>query len=129
MFAIIGILVVLASVLGGFSIAGGRIPALFHVSEIIVILGTALGTVLISTPLPVLKLMIGKSVRVLKGGGMKSPIYLDALKMLYELFQIARKDGLVAIEAHIESPEKSSVFKKYGDVGHQHHAMQFLCDN
>src|SRR5689334_745014 len=129
MLAIIGVIIVLGSVIGGFTIAGGRIPALFHVSEIITILGTALGTVLISTPLPVLKLMIGKSLGVLKGGAIKSGTYLDALKMLYELFQIARKDGLVAIEAHIESPEKSAVFKKYPAIEHHHHAMQFLCDN
>lgn len=129
MLVIVGIIVVFASVLGGFTIAGGKIPALFHISEIVTILGTAIGTVLISTPMPVLKGMIGKLVGVLKGAGMKPALYLDTLKMLYELFQIARKDGLVAIEAHIEGPEKSSVFKKYPDVLHHHHAMQFLCDN
>ncbi|MEZ4588834.1 MAG: flagellar motor stator protein MotA [Gemmatimonadales bacterium] len=129
MFAIIGIVIVVASVLGGFTIAGGKIPSLFHISEIITILGTALGTILISTPFPVLKLMIGKIVGVLKGSGMNAAGYLDTLKMLYELFQLARKDGLVAIEAHIEAPEKSSIFKKYPAVTHHHHAMQFFCDN
>jgi chemotaxis protein MotA len=103
--------------------------ALFHVSEMITILGTALGTVLISTPMPILKGMMGKMVAVLKGAGMKPAVYLETLKMLYELFQIARKDGLVAIEAHIEGPEKSAVFKKYPEILHHHHAMQFLCDN
>lgn len=129
MFAIIGIIVVLGSVLGGFTMAGGKIPALFHVSEIVVILGTALGTVLISTPVSTLKLMIGKIVSVLKGSPFNAKIYLDTLKMLYELFQIARKDGLVAIEAHIEAPEKSAVFKRYPSITHHHHALQFLCDN
>jgi chemotaxis protein MotA len=129
MFAIIGIIVVLASVLGGFSIAGGRIPALFHVSEIIVILGTALGTVLVSTPPPVLKLMIGKMVGVFKGAPFSSTTYLDSLKLLFELFQLARKDGLVAIEAHVEGPEQSSVLRKYPTIHHHHHAVQFLCDN
>lgn len=129
MLAIIGLVVVLGSVLGGFSIAGGSIPSLFHISEIITILGTALGTVLISTPTPVLKGMIGKMGGVLKGAGVKPAVYLETLKMLYELFQIARKDGLVAIEAHIEGPDKSAVFKRYPDVVHNHHAMDFLCDN
>lgn len=129
MLAIIGIVVVLGSVLGGFTIAGGHIPALFHISEIVTILGTALGTILISTPMAVLKGMLGKLSAVLKGTGVKPSVYLDTLKMLYELFQIARKDGLVAIEAHIEGPDKSAVFKKYPDVLHHHHAMEFLCDN
>jgi chemotaxis protein MotA len=129
MLAIIGIVVVLGSVLGGFTIAGGKIPALFHISEIITILGTALGTVLISTPVPVLKGMIGKMAGVLKGGAAKPGLYLDTLKMLYELFQIARKDGLVAIEGHIEAPDTSAVFKKYPAILHHAHAVRFLCDN
>ena len=129
MLAIIGIVVVVASVLGGFTIAGGKIVALFHISEMVTILGTALGTVLISTPMPVLKGMIGKIMAVLKGAAIKPAVYLDTLKMLYELFQIARKDGLVAIEAHIEGPDKSAVFKKYPEILHHHHAMEFLCDN
>jgi len=129
MLAIIGIVVVVGSVLGGFTMAGGKIMALFHISEVVVILGTAAGTILISTPMPVLKGMMGKLTAVLKGSAVKPAVYLDALKMLYELFQIARKDGLVAIESHIESPDKSVVFKKYPGVQHHHHAMQFLCDN
>jgi chemotaxis protein MotA len=129
MLAIIGIVVVLGSVLGGFTIAGGKVAALFHISEIIVILGTAAGTVLISTPMPVLKGIVSKLAAVLKGAAVKPAVYLDTLKMLYELFQIARKDGLVAIESHIEGPDKSGVFKKYPAIQHHHHAMQFLCDN
>ncbi len=129
MIAIIGILVVLGSVLGGFSIAGGKIPALFHVAEIIVILGTAFGTVLISTPVPVLKLMIGKMGGVLKGTPYSAGAYLDTLKLLYELFQLARKDGLVAIETHIEAPEKSAILQRYPAVLRHHHAVRFLCDN
>ncbi len=129
MIAIIGLLVVVASVVGGFTIAGGRLGALLHVSEIVTILGTALGTVLVSTPGPVLKAMIGKITAVLKASPFNKVLYLDALKMLYELFQIARRDGLVAIEAHIEGPEKSVLFKKYPTLLAQHHAMEFLCDN
>jgi chemotaxis protein MotA len=129
MIAIIGLLVVLGAVAGGFTIAGGHLPALFHVSEIIVIGGVAFGTVLISTPGPILKSMGAKLGGVFKGNRFTKVVYLDALKMLYELFQIARKDGLVAIETHIEDPEKSTIFKKYPRVLHEHHAMEFLCDS
>ncbi len=129
MIAIIGLIIVLASVAGGFTIAGGHLPALFHISEIVTICGVALGTVLISTPGPVLKALGAKLGAVFKGSHYSKDLYLDALKMLYELFQIARKDGLVAIEAHIEDPEKSSIFKKYPKILHEHHAMEFLCDS
>ncbi len=129
MIAIIGLIIVLASVAGGFTIAGGHLGALFHISEIVTIGGIALGTVLISTPGTVLKALGGKLGVVFKGNKFTRDLYLDSLKMLYELFQIARKDGLVAIESHIEDPEKSSIFKKYPKVLHEHHAIDFLCDS
>jgi chemotaxis protein MotA len=129
MIAIVGLLVVVGAVAGGFTMAGGHLGALFHVSEIVVIAGVAFGTVLISTPGPVLKSMAAKLAIVFKGSRFSRDTYLDALKMLYELFQIARKDGLVAIESHIEDPEKSSIFKKYPKVLHEHHAVEFLCDS
>ncbi|HXW96691.1 MAG TPA: flagellar motor stator protein MotA [Gemmatimonadales bacterium] len=129
MIAIIGLLVVIGAVVGGFTMAGGKLVALFHLSEIVVIGGVALGTVFVSTPGPVLKAMGGKLGGVFKGNRFTKPLYLDALKMLYELFQVARKDGLVAIEGHIEDPTKSAIFKKYPKVLHEHHAMEFLCDS
>jgi chemotaxis protein MotA len=87
------------------------------------------GTVLISTPGIVLKALGGKLGVVFKGNRFTKDLYLDSLRMLYELFQVARKDGLVAIESHIEDPEKSAIFKKYPKVLHEHHAIEFLCDS
>ena len=125
----IGLVVVLAALFGGFTIAGGKIPSLFHVSEIVTIMGIAAGTVLISTPAPVMK-MLGAKIKMLMG---KNPYdkayYLEALKMLYEFFQVARKDGLVAVEQHIEGPFKSPLFTKYPKVLANHHAIDFFCDS
>jgi len=129
MIALVGLIVVIGSVLGGFTIAGGKIPSLFHVSEIVTIGGTALGTVLISTPGAVLKALGGRLGGLLKPSPFSRALYVEALKMLYDLFQIARKDGLVAIEQHIEAPEKSAVFRKYPGVLAQHHAVEFFCDS
>jgi chemotaxis protein MotA len=129
MIALVGIVIVLCSVLGGFAMAHGPFHVLLAYSEWVVIMGTAAGTLVISTPGPVLKALAGK----LKGVFGKNPftegLYLEALRMLYELFQVARKDGLVAIESHIEAPDKSGIFKKYPAVLHHHHAMEFLCDS
>jgi chemotaxis protein MotA len=129
MIPLIGLVVVIASVAGGFMIAGGQLPALFHVSEIIVICGTALGTMLVSTPPHILMSLLGKIPLVVQPGPFTKALYLDALKLIYELFQIARRDGLVAIEPHIESPQKSAVFKKYPGVLKHHHAVIFFCDS
>ncbi len=129
MFAIIGIVVVVGSVVGGFMMAGGQLAALFQISEIVVIAGTALGTVIISTAPPVLGATGAKLGQMLGGSPFTKALYLDALKLLFELYQTARRDGLVAIEAHIESPEKSAIFKKYPNVLKQHHGIVYLCDS
>ena len=129
MFTLIGLVIVLSSVLGGFTLAGGQVPALFHISEIIIICGTALGTVLIGTPARIIISLTGRLTRIVQPSPFGKALYLDALKMIYELFQIARRDGLVAIESHIEAPDKSAIFRKYPSVLHHHHAITFLCDS
>jgi chemotaxis protein MotA len=129
MLTIIGFVVVIVSVLGGFMMAGGNPVALIQPSEIIVIAGTALGAVLISTPMPVLKNTGEKLAGLLKPSPFSKKLYLESLRLLYEMFQTARKDGLVAIEAHIEKPKESALFKKYPAVLQQHHAVEFLCDS
>jgi chemotaxis protein MotA len=129
MIAVAGIVVVIASVLGGFLMAGGKVLALFHISEVLVICGTAVGTVLISTPGNILKSLTGSVSRVVQPSPFEKTLYLDALKLLYELYQIARRDGLVAIESHIEAPDKSPIFQKYPKILAHHHAVVFLCDS
>ncbi len=129
MIAIIGLIVVLASVLGGFTIGGGPIPVLIVWSEYLVIGGTAIGTVLISTPGSVLSNAVRKVIAVFAGSPYNHALYLEALKMLYELFQLARKDGLAAIESHIERPEESKLFQQYPDILKLHHAVTFLSDS
>lgn len=129
MIVIIGIVVVIGSVLGGFAMAGGDIPVLIQPSEIVSIVGTCVGTVLMSTPAHVLKGTMGKLQSILKPMPFSKKLYLESLRLIYELFQMARKDGLVAIEAHIEEPKDSALFKKYPAVLHEHHAVEFLCDS
>jgi chemotaxis protein MotA len=77
----------------------------------------------------VLGSLAGKAGKVVAASAFTRALYLEALKLLYELFQVARRDGLVAIEAHIEAPDKSSLFKKYPAVLAHHHAVTFLCDS
>jgi chemotaxis protein MotA len=129
MMSLVGAVVVIIAVLGGFKIAGGQIPALFHLSEFVVIFGVAFGAVLISTPVKVIKATLAKIKQMLKKNPFDRELYLASLKLLYEFFQVARKDGLVAVEAHIEEPHKSAIFTKYKTVMAQHHAVEFFCDS
>ncbi len=128
MVAIIGILVVFAAVLGGFAMAKGPFLVLLAPAEWVIICGTAFGTMLVSTPGPVLRDMMGRIPAVFKGGAITKEYYLEVLKLLFELFQLARRDGLIAIESHIEAPDDSALFQRYPTVLANHHAVEFLCD-
>lgn len=129
MTAILGLIVVFGSVLGGFTLAGGPIPVLIVWSEYLVIGGTAVGIVLVGTPGNVVLSAAKKTLGTVSPNPFHKALYLDALRLLYELFQAARRDGLAAIESHIEDPDQSEIFKRYPRVLAQHHPVLFLCDS
>lgn len=128
MFAIIGIIVVFAAILSGFLLEKGPLLVLLQPSEILIIGGAALGTLIAGNPLHVLKRTVSSLAQVLKGSRYSKDRYLGSLKMMLLLFNKARKGGLVEIESDIEEPEKSSVLSKFPEFLHDHHAREFVCD-
>ncbi len=128
MFAIIGTLVVLGSVLGGFLAGGSSILLLWHPFEVLIICGGALGAFLISNPLKVIKAAFTGAIGILKGSRYGRAEYVELLKLVYDILMMARRDGVLAIERHIENPEKSDIFKKYPAVMADHHMMEFITD-
>ena len=128
MFAIIGTLVVLGSVLGGFLGGGSSLLLLWHPLEIVVICGGALGAFLISNPLKVIKASFTGALGLLKGARYGRREYIQLLKLVYDILVMARRDGVLAIERHIEEPHKSDIFKKYPGVLADHHMMEFITD-
>lgn len=125
---IVGILVVLVCVFGGFLLAGGHLHTVWQPYEIMIIFGAALGGLIIANPVSTIKMAIQKAIHALIGGGPKKSDYLELLEMLFRLFQIFRKDGPQAVERHIEEPEKSEIFKDFPSFLKNHHAVDFLCD-
>jgi chemotaxis protein MotA len=128
MFAIIGILIVFSAVLGGFLMEKGPLLVLLQPSEFIIIAGAAIGTMLVGNPLHILKKIIGSLLLVMKGSKYSKERYVDSLKMMFAVFNKARKGGLVAIEPDIEEPEKSQIFSKYPNFLGNHHVRDFVCD-
>ena len=128
MFAIIGIVVVIGAILGGFLMEKGPIMVLMQPAELLIILGSAIGTALIANPLPVLIRLLKGLMGVISGSKFTQPFYLESLKMMSDLFQFARKNGLPKLEADMDAPEKSAVFSKYPKFLADHHAVAFVCD-
>jgi chemotaxis protein MotA len=128
MFAIIGIVVVFGSVLGGYLMEHGNVKVLIQPAELVVIGGAAIGTVLIANPLHILKQIVGGVVGVFGGSKFTRQRYLDSLKMMYELLNKARREGLMALEGDVEDTAKSPVLSKYPDFLKDHHVRDYFCD-
>ena len=128
MFVIIGLLLVFGSILGGYTMHHGHIAVLIQVSEFIIIGGAGLGAMVVGNPPALIKRIFGDLLGLLKPNPYNEKAYGELLQLLYDLFQKARKEGLIGLEAHIEEPEKSDLFSKYPTVAKNHHAVAFLTD-
>jgi chemotaxis protein MotA len=128
MFVIIGALVVLGSVIGGYLLSHGKMLILFQPFELLIILGAAIGTLLIANPLSVVIGVVKGMIGTLKGSPYSKAFYLEQLKMLNDVFFYARKNGLVKLEADVEEPDKSPLFANYKTLLSNHHALYFICD-
>jgi len=129
MIIIIGTVTVVLCVFGGFMLEGGHISVLLaaFVNEVIIIAGGAAGALVIMSPKKVLLDIVKGVVGALKGAPHNRASYEDLLKVLYELFLLGRRNGMIALEEHVLEPEKSSVFKKYPRFSSNDHAVEFLC--
>ena len=128
MFVIIGIVVVFGAVLAGYLMEHGNLKVLMQPAELVIIAGAAIGTVLIANPLYILKAIAGGIGGVFGGSKYGKAQYLETVKMMYELFSRARKEGLMALETDSDAPDKSPVFSKYPKFLKDHHALAFVCD-
>lgn len=128
MFAIIGIIVVFGSIVAGYLMEHGNLKVLLQPAELVIIAGAGLGTVLVANPLHILKKIVGGVIGVFKGSKINKNTYLDLLKMMFNLFNKARKEGLMALESDVEDPAKSAVFSKHPAFLKDHHSKNFLCD-
>jgi chemotaxis protein MotA len=128
MFSIIGILIVFGAVVGGYLMEKGKLLVLLQPAELVIIGGAALGTVLIANPPEVLKKIGQGMLGAFRGSPFTHQRYLDSLKMLYDLFNRARREGLTALESDIDEPEKSKIFCTYPAILQDRHVRNFICD-
>lgn len=126
MLVIIGFIVVIGAVLGGFTMAGGHVGALIHPSEIVTIGGAALGALIVMCPMKVLKDLVSCVIQAFKGTPYTKLAYEDMFKMMYEFCRLARREGMLALEPHLTDPHQSTIFNKYPRIAHNHHVIDFI---
>lgn len=128
MFVIIGSIVVIACVLGGYVMGHGNISVLIQPAEYVIIVGSAIGGLIIASPPKILGLIIKGMIGMLSAKSYMKPDYLEALMLLSDIFSKIRKEGLVSIEADVDNPEASPIFSKYPKFLKNHHAVALVTD-
>ncbi len=126
MLLIVGYIVVVAGGLIGFMMAGGHPGSLLVPSEFVSLGGLTLGMMIIAASPAGLKSLVTSTLSVLKGGYVQKKDVEELLKLLYELFNTARRNGLIALEDHVMDPKKSAIFSKYPTMTGNHQRLEFL---
>jgi len=128
MLVLVGYLVVIGSVLGGYALAGGHLGALFQPLELLIIGGAAAGSFVVSNNAKVLKAVFRALPSLLKGSKYTKARYMELMALLYDLLSKARKEGLMAIEADVETPAESPIFQRYAVITADHELVEFVTD-
>lgn len=124
----LGYLIIVASVFGGFALAGGHLAALFQPIELLMIGGAAAGAFVVGNNLKSLKATLRAVPTLFRGSAYSQARYLELLALLSALLGKVRKEGMMAVERDIESPAASPVFSAYPGILTDHHAIEFICD-
>jgi chemotaxis protein MotA len=128
MFAFIGYLVVISSVLGGYAMAGGHLAALMQPLELLMILGAAVGAFMIGNRPNVIKATLKGIPLVFKKNPYNKAFFSDLISVLFLLMLKIKKQGMMTIESDIDNPGQSEIFNNYPRILKNHHLMDFICD-
>lgn len=128
MALILGSIIVVACVLGGFVLSKGQLMALWQPLEVLIIFGAATGAFIISNPMHTIKETIGGVLRLLTGSPFNKAFYMDLLSLLYDIFDKSRKQGVMSIEEDIDNPAESQIFSRYPAVMKSDKLLAFITD-
>lgn len=129
MFVVIGLVALAASIIIGYTMHGGKLAALAQISELIIIGGAGISSMLAATSLKRVMAITKEAIALLKPDPFNHDAYLELMQLLHEISSMARRDGLLVLESHVEHPEESDLFARFPSFSKNHHAVAFLCDS
>lgn len=129
MSSIIGVVITLVMVFGGYALAGGKLDIILHAlpHELIVIGGAGVGSFVVANDFTTIKRTFSDILQAVKGPKWKRSDYQDVLLLMYELLRVARESA-VKVEAHIEAPEESTIFARYPKISADQECVEIICD-
>ncbi len=125
---IIGALIVIGCVVGGYAANGGHLAVLFQPFEAVIILGAAAGAFVIGNTGPVLKQSLGIFGTLFRGPRYTKEDHVELLGVQFTLFKLVQSKGILGLEPHIENPHESEIFARFPKFAASHHAVEFMCD-
>lgn len=128
MLIILGYIVILLCVFGGFALGGGHLAAVFQPLELLIIAGAAIGSLIVANSATVLKALLKALPKVFRGEQTSKENFGNLLGLLYNLLNKARQQGLMSLETDIEAPHESPIFNTYPSIMKMHHVVEFICD-
>ena len=128
MLVIIGYIVVLACVFGGFAAAGGHLASLFQPIELLQIGGAAIGAFFVGNNSKAIKATLAAVPGLFRGSRHTKDLYMELMSLMFDVLSKVRKEGLMSIEGDIDSPSDSPLFSKYPSVLADHHIVEFMTD-
>ena len=128
MYFIVGSVVVIVSVFGGYAAMGGHLLVLWQPFEVVIIIGAAVGAFVIANTKQVLAACVAGCKTLLSGAKYNKEDYVELLSLLYQIFRLAKTKGMLALETHIENPDESELFAQFPSFQSNHHVLLFLCD-
>lgn len=128
MTILIGLVVTIGCMLGGFAAMGGHVGVIWQPWEYVIILGASFGTFIVANPMSTIKDSGRATVEALKHAAPKERDYLDVLAVLYRLMRELKSSPKAEVEAHIENPAESAIFKAYPKVLANATLTMFICD-
>lgn len=128
MLVIVGYIIIIISVFGGFALAGGHLASLWQPVEILMIGGGAVGAFVVGNSSKALKATLKALPTVFKGSKFTKSLYMELMTLLYEILGKIRKEGLMSIEGDVDDPNNSPIFTKYPGILADHHITEFITD-
>lgn len=129
LYVIIGFVALVASIIIGFTMHGGKLAALAQISEFIIIGGAGLSSLLAATSFKRVIAIMKDTIGLLKPDPFSRAAYIELLQTLHEISNLSRREGLLALESHVERPEFSDIFERFPLFSRNRHAVAFLCDS
>ena len=128
MLVIVGYILIVSTIFGGYALAGGHLGGLWQPLEVLMIFGGAFGAFVVGNDAKSLKATLKGLPTVFKGSKINKAMYMDLLALLFEILTKIRKEGMMSIEKDVEDPESSAIFSKYPSIQHDHHLVEFITD-